>query len=97
MKKPFSKPMPGDKVEIIVNRQPQQGILLESHDPGVLLLKLKNGYNIGFKKTEISEKKLTGQKPLLDFYLTGGTISSKLDPSTGGVKWLINSNELFSL
>ena len=29
--------------------------------------------------------------------MTGGTISSKLDPATGGVKWLINSQELFAI
>ena len=46
MKKPFKKPEPGDTVEIIVNRKNERGILLESHDSSVLLLKLNNGYNI---------------------------------------------------
>lgn len=102
----------GDKIELTVNNKKEKGILLESHDPGVLLLKLDNGYNIGFKKEEVSkikvlekkkiigikkELKLSGQKPVIDFYLTGGTISSKLDPETGGVKWLIDSKELFSI
>ena len=41
--------------------------------------------------------KLSGQKPIIDFYLTGGTISSKLDSETGGVKWLINAHELFKI
>jgi len=78
-----------------------------------LLLKLDNGYNIGLKKEDISdikiierkkeekedseEIKLSGKKPIIDFYLTGGTISSKLDPETGGVKWLIDSKELFNI
>jgi len=103
----------GDKVEILFeDKRKQEGILLESHNPGVLLLKLESGYNIGLKKDDISkikvlekkkiekeieEKKISGKKPIIDFYLTGGTISSKLDPSTGGVKWLIDSKELFNV
>ena len=107
-----TKPSPGDIIELTVNRKKQQGIFLESYDRGILLLKLENGYNIGIKKEDLSEIKvlekrkekksdseikITGRKPIIDFYLTGGTISSKLDPATGGVKWLINSKELFSI
>jgi len=113
MKKSYKNPEPGDHVEIISDGDiKNQGILLDSHDRGVLLLKLNNGYNIGLKKEDIKEikvlekkkkveikedKKLSGKKPIIDFYLTGGTISSKLDPSTGGVKWLIDSKELFDI
>jgi glutamyl-tRNA(Gln) amidotransferase subunit D len=112
MKKPLKQPGAGDKIEVRINGKTEIGFLLDSHDRGVLLLKLENGYNIGLKKEEISEikvleekevdkqeneLKLTGKKPIIDFYLTGGTISSKLDPKTGGVKWLIDSNELFSM
>jgi glutamyl-tRNA(Gln) amidotransferase subunit D len=112
MKKPFKKPEPGDEIEAIVNNRTEKGILLESPDEGILLLKIENGYNIGLKREDISEikvlktkkkeekkeeLKLSGKKPIIDFYLTGGTISSKLDPETGGVKWLIDSKELFSM
>ena len=112
MKKPFENPESGDKVSVKINNQEEFGILLESHDPGILLLKIENGYNIGLKKENISEIKLierkkkkkdkdeiklSGQKPIIDFYLTGGTISSKLDPETGGVKALTDAKELFSL
>ena len=112
MKKPFKKPEPGDKVEVIINNKKEKGILLENHDPGVLLLKLDNGYNIGLKRENISnikildkkqkeekkqELKLSGKKPIIDFYLTGGTISSKLDPETGGVKDLTNPQEFFKI
>ncbi len=112
-KKPYLPPQPGDKIEIIINGESETGILLESHDAGVLLLKLNNGYNIGLKKEDINEIKLiekaekpkedktefklSGQKPLIDLIITGGTISSKLDPKTGGVKFLINEKELFSM
>ncbi|MBD3253172.1 Glu-tRNA(Gln) amidotransferase subunit GatD [Candidatus Pacearchaeota archaeon] len=112
MKKLFKNPEPGDKIEIIVKGKSHQGILLESHEQGVLLLKLRSGYNTGYKKEDIKEikllekkqekkkkkeKRISGKKPVIDFYLTGGTISSKLDPSTGGVKWLIDADELFSI
>ncbi|MEN9626565.1 MAG: hypothetical protein RL557_893 [archaeon] len=112
MKKPFKKLEAGDKVELIVNRKPQRGILLDSYDPSVILLKLENGYNIGFKKSDVSEIKLiekrvvkqkdvdfknSGQKPIIDLFITGGTISGKLDPTTGGVKGLIDPKELFLL
>ena len=113
LKKPdFKKLSAGDKVRIVINNKIQEGILLESYEAGVLLLKLNNGYNIGLKKEDIfeikileknkkekkeKEMKLSGQKPIIDFYLTGGTISSKLDIKTGGVKWLIDSKELFNI
>jgi len=112
MKKPFAKLNPGDSVEVVVNGKSEKGVLLESHDKGILLLKLKNGYNTGFKKEDIFEikiiekekkkkeeddMKLSGKKPLIDFIMTGGTISSKLDPKTGGNSWLINSKEFFSV
>jgi len=108
----LSKLSAGDRINVRINRKLEEGILLDSHDRGVLLLKLDNGYNIGLKKEDISEikivkrkekkeedkeLKLSGKKPIIDFYLTGGTISSKLDSATGGVKWLINSEELFSI
>jgi glutamyl-tRNA(Gln) amidotransferase subunit D len=114
MKKPY-KLEPGDEVEVRVGSRIERGFLLESHDRGVLLLKLPSGYNIGFNKEDISEIKIvssksknletskngdikfSGKKPIIDFYLTGGTISSKLDPSTGGVRWLINGEELFKV
>ncbi|MDD5193274.1 MAG: Glu-tRNA(Gln) amidotransferase subunit GatD [Candidatus Nanoarchaeia archaeon] len=115
MKKPFKKPEAGDKIEVILNNRTEKGIFLESHDAGILLLKLENGYNIGLKKEDIKEIKiieskksdnkneteekfeLSHKKPLIDFIITGGTISSKLDPSTGGVKDLTNPKEFFSV
>ena len=111
-KSDFEKFSAGDKVRIVMNNETKEGFLLESHEPGILLLKLNNGYNIGLKKEDISEiklleknkkekkdkeMKLSGQKPIIDFYLTGGTISSKLDTKTGGVEWLIDSKELFNI
>ena len=58
MKQPYKKPEPGDKVELTINNKTEQGILLESHDRGILLLKTSSGYNIGFKREDIKEIKL---------------------------------------
>ncbi len=115
MKKPYKKPNPGDRVEIRINNKTEQGTLLDSYDSSVLLLKLDNGYNIGFNKKDISELKIvekakedkkekdenekefkqSGQKPIIDIILTGGTIASKLDSKTGGVKPLTSAYEFF--
>ncbi|MFH1359313.1 MAG: Glu-tRNA(Gln) amidotransferase subunit GatD [archaeon] len=111
MKKTLKKPEAGDKVEVSVGSEKHEGVLLESHDKGILLLKLNSGYNIGLKKEDISEieilqkaekvdekkedLKLSGKKPIIDFIITGGTISSKLDPKTGGVKDLTDPKEFF--
>ena len=111
MKKPFKKPEVGDTIEVVLRDKSEKGTLLESPDAGILLLKLGNGYNIGLKKEDIKETKilekrkiekdetkkfeLSHQKPVIDFIITGGTISSKLDPKTGGVKDLTNPKEFF--
>ena len=120
MKKSYKNPEPGDKIKVTLdNNKKEEGTLLESHDKGVLLLKLDNGYNIGLKKENIVEIKvvekevegenggdvqdqtgkgkigISGKKPIIDFIITGGTISSRLDPKTGGVKDLTDTNEFF--
>lgn len=99
----------GDEVLIKLEKKEEQGRLLESHEPGILLLKLKSGYNIGLKKKDIqsiklvkkaekqkeeTELKMSG-KPIIQMIMTGGTISSSLDSKTGGVKWLTSPAELF--
>ncbi len=110
MIKTYKKPNPGDEISIKYKGKIEQGIMLESYDSKVLLLKLNNGYNIGFNKKEISEIKVLkkaekekkqdeikfgGKKPIIDIILTGGTIASKLDPKTGGVKPLTSASEFF--
>lgn len=79
-------------------------------ESGVILLKLGNGYNIGLNKKDVREIKLIEKreeikeetkleqlkgKPAIGVVVTGGTIASKLDPKSGAVKWLTNSEELF--
>lgn len=101
---------PGDKVRIITLKEELEGIILETSEPEIILLKLKSGYNIGIKKEDIKdikavkepvkkpEKVSLKQKkelPYIDVIITGGTISSRVDYKTGAVKWLTKPEELF--
>lgn len=92
---------PGDKVELKTKSKTWQGNILQSHDPEIILLKLPSGYNIGIRESEIlsaktlekhkdtkKEKQSTESNPKLPnvvMIITGGTISSRLDPKSGGV------------
>ena len=102
---------PGDLVEIHLTKIIYEGVLLESPETGIILLKLGTGYNIGFnkkdvleikvlkkfreEKKEIAEIKKDSQKPNIAIVITGGTIASKYDSRTGGVHPLTNPEELF--
>lgn len=92
---------PGELVEIKTTDKTWTGTLLESYDSEIILLKLNSGYNIGIRenkilsiktikkpKQNIKEKtQIRKNKNLKNVVLiiTGGTISSRLDPKTGGV------------
>ena len=99
----------GDYVKIRLAKNEIEGRVLESSDSSVVLLKLNSGYNIGiprenvlagrvlrkFKEEageELELKKVDG-KPTIGLVITGGTIASKLDAKTGGVKHLTDVNE----
>lgn len=94
--------LPGDKVEIHFVNEIYEGTLLESpeNEKGIVLLKLGNGYNMGFnkkdiqkikvvKKSKLSESELNikhdSKKPNVAIIITGGTIASKYDSRTGAV------------
>jgi len=97
---------PGSLVKLRTREEEIEGTILESHDPEIILVKLKSGYNIGIKEEEIlslkvlkkpekpkEEKEKPGtkidkEKKNIAMIITGGTISSRLDPKTGAVKWL---------
>jgi glutamyl-tRNA(Gln) amidotransferase subunit D len=93
---------PGDKVQIQTKTKSWSGHALESHTPETILLKLKSGYNIGIRESEIldarilekSTAQITKSKPQTSnksnlpnvaIIITGGTISSRLDPKSGAV------------
>jgi len=100
----------GDYVEVHLVKQIYEGILLESSDREIILLKLNSGYNIGFKKKDVLEIKFVkkiqfkedkteikrdDEKPNIAMIITGGTIASRLDPKTGGVDPLITPESFF--
>ena len=100
---------PGDYVKLRLALEEQEGSVLESSDSSILLLKLDSGYNIGIPKENILDGKLLRRFkeeekkviPLknkeglksIGLVITGGTIASKLDSRTGGVKWLTDVDE----
>ena len=101
----------GDLVEIHLTKTIYEGILLESPETGIVLLKLGTGYNIGFNKKDVLEikvlkkfredkKKLieikkSSEKPNIAMIITGGTIASRYDSRTGGVHPLTSPGNLF--
>ncbi|MBR9701978.1 Glu-tRNA(Gln) amidotransferase subunit GatD [Candidatus Pacearchaeota archaeon] len=97
------KPNPGDKVEIHLAKQTYKGVLLESSESGIVMLKLESGYNIGLNRKDILEIEVIGKaseekedveikkdadKPNIAMIITGGTIAARLNPRKGGVDWL---------
>ncbi|MFC1710878.1 Glu-tRNA(Gln) amidotransferase subunit GatD [Nanoarchaeota archaeon] len=110
MKKTNAKP--GDLVEVHLTRQIYEGVLLESpaDEKAVVLLKIRTGYNIGFKKKDVLEIKVLKkgkeikekhdikkdeEKPNIAMIITGGTIASRYDAKTGGVAPLDTPGSLF--
>ena len=111
---------PGDKVKIVTKKTTEkgilksmeEGILVPSFNEQVVLLKLDNGYNIGFDKKEIlsitvlekatplplsSIKETKKNLPTIAILHTGGTIASKVDYRTGGVATEYGPQELLNL
>ncbi len=99
---------PGDYVKLRLAKKELEGTVLENNDTSIVLLKLNSGYNIGISKENVLDVKVikkykeeTPEKieikgkglPKIGLVITGGTIASKLDPKTGGVKHLTDVNE----
>ncbi len=98
----------GNEVSIVIEDKKYEGILLDNsneEDSNILILKLKNGYNIGleyndsikligkgysFKKEEKNDKIENYDISILTF---GGTISSKVEYKTGAVYPSISNKE----
>ena len=100
----------GDYVGVHLTRQIYEGVLLENPEPGIILLKLDSGYNIGFNKKDVLEIKVVEKglekkeeieikkdknKPNVAMIITGGTIAARLNPKKGGVDWLDTPESLF--
>jgi glutamyl-tRNA(Gln) amidotransferase subunit D len=101
---------PGDRVEVHLTKVIYEGVLLESSEVGIVLLKLDTGYNIGFNKKDVLEIKVLKEavekeekfelekkagKPNIAMIITGGTIAARLNPKKGGVDWLDTPESLF--
>jgi len=100
----------GQLLEIVSKQGYFQGYLVKE-DRDYILIKLKNGYNIGIKKKdiieirELNEKITIGQFPKrefkgkgnIGFIYTGGTIGSKVDYITGGVSSIMDPRELLAI
>jgi len=107
----ISRPFPGDKIRISLIKEVYEGIFLESSEPGIVMLKLDSGYNIGLNKKDIVdikvlekfveneeedvELKKNNEKKNIAMIITGGTIAARLNPRKGGVDWLDTPESLF--
>jgi len=95
---------PGDIVKITTKSDTIEGMLMPTpalSEEDIIIIKLKNGYNIGidkkkvkgirlvkkYKKKKVKKSKIRFNKnsPTVSILSTGGTISSKVDYRTGGV------------
>ncbi|MAG10750.1 Glu-tRNA(Gln) amidotransferase GatDE subunit D, partial [Candidatus Pacearchaeota archaeon] len=100
----------GDRVKISLVKEDYEGILLESPESGIILLKLDSGYNIGLDKKKVIGiqvlKKFLEKREEFDMekdlekkniamVITGGTIAARLNPRKGGVDWLDTPQSLF--
>jgi glutamyl-tRNA(Gln) amidotransferase subunit D len=89
----------------------EEGTVIESPESDIILLKLKSGYNIGIPKENILAsrvlKKFEEEKkdydikqkkelPAIGLIITGGTIASKANQSTGGVSPIADVDEFLS-
>ncbi|MEM1577401.1 MAG: Glu-tRNA(Gln) amidotransferase subunit GatD [Candidatus Pacearchaeota archaeon] len=104
---------PGDEVKIFLkNDQILEGIVMPCQEKDFLLIKLRNGYNIGISKKEIKNIEKIGKQKLEKFpetkieskvnktivvIIAGGTISSRVDYTTGAVSSLMKPENLFFL
>lgn len=102
--------MVGELYRFITDFGVIEGYIIKE-EPNYYLIKLKNGYNIGIKKSQIkemenlNEKIKVGQFPKrkpkgignLGFIYTGGTIGSKVDYLTGGVSAIMDIEELLAI
>src|SRR3989338_3082417 len=100
----------GDRVLVEKGKETFEGILMPkaAGDPDTIVVKLGSGYNVGvafegakMKKLKSEEKALKAGKPEFDkskppvsMVSTGGTITSRIDYKTGGVRALTEPSEL---
>ena len=107
----------GDIIRVLKDGETYEGVLIprsESGDDKHIVIKLRNGYNVGIQVTHETkiEKIGTGAKPTFStpplpkqksklprvtILSTGGTIASRVDYRTGGVRPALTANDLYSV
>jgi glutamyl-tRNA(Gln) amidotransferase subunit D len=107
----------GDMLRITKGNETLEGILIprsEYGDENHIVIKLKNGYNIGVRltvdakvekagkgtKPAFAAPPLPGQNqslPRVAIISTGGTIASRVDYRTGGVRSALTASDLYSV
>jgi glutamyl-tRNA(Gln) amidotransferase subunit D len=107
----------GDMLRIVGKEESYEGILIPRSDYGDethVIVKLRNGYNIGIEITPETfvEKIGKGSKPAfaappqpeqnpllpkITIISTGGTIASRVDYRTGGVRPALSASDLYSV
>jgi glutamyl-tRNA(Gln) amidotransferase subunit D len=100
----------GNLVELHKGKEIYEGILLPSPEKETILLKMNNGYNLGFNKKELIDLKvleikkekekefkvpISKNKKNIAFVILGGTIAARLNPGKGGVDFVENPKDLF--
>jgi len=107
----------GDEVRVASSRGSFQGILMaryELAEPDYIVIKLRNGYNVGIRVTEdtsvvkVAEAEQPAFRPpppphtkpdlpRVTIVSTGGTIASRVDYRTGGVRPALTASDLLSI
>lgn len=103
----------GDTVKLTTEKETVEGVLIPSTKNEIVVLKLENGYNVGFPRKEVKElvvvkehlpAKLEKKEivkveelPTIAILHTGGTIASKVDYSTGGVSAKFTASDLLAM
>ncbi len=107
----------GDVIRVLKEGEACEGVLIprsEFGDDKHIVIKLKNGYNVGIHvtpetkverigagaKPTFSPPPLPRQKPNLPrvaILSTGGTIASRVDYRTGGVRPALTANDIYSV
>jgi glutamyl-tRNA(Gln) amidotransferase subunit D len=105
----------GDLLEVAVDGRKYSGVLMPHHEfshPDVMILKLKNGYNVGVMVTPSADVKVVAKResqeraprpmgdgkglPQVSVLGTGGTIASYVDYRTGAVHPALSAADLLS-
>ena len=107
----------GDMLRLTKGREVLEGILIprsEYEDENHIVIKLKNGYNIGVRLTANVKVEKIGKGtppafavpplpsqnqslPQVAIISTGGTIASRVDYRTGGVRPALSASDLYSV